>query len=1093
MVARSLLTDWNASNDGSHYVYAHPLERPDSDDREYRLVRLANQLEVLLISDPETDRASAALDVHVGNLSDPDQLEGLAHFCEHLLFMGTEKYPKENDYYSYLSEHSGYANAFTGTENTNYYFEVGHLWLEGALDRFSRFFIDPLFSESCTERELRAVDSEHKKNLQSDCWRIAQVEKTLSNPKHPWRHFETGNLETLMEAPKRRGADVRQELLKFHETFYSANIMKLCVLGKESLDQLTEWVTSKFSHVRNKSIPIPEFEGHPLTENEVKKQIFVKSVKHNRTLDVTFPFPDQNPYFESQPANYISHLIGHEGPGSILSFLKKKGWATYLSSGTCYGGRGFGFFHVGIDVTDDGLHHYEDIVAVIFQYIEMLKKEGVKKWIFDEVQSLAAIEFKFTEKYPPSQYTSWLTQQMQEGYPPQWTISGTSLLRAYNPQLIEEHLALLRPDNFRLTLASQEFPDGIQCDKVEQWYSTEYTVMSLTERLQKMLNELPRNDAFFLPTPNEFIPTDLDVNKRVVKDKQTKPDLIQETNMLRLWYKQDDTFWIPKTNVWILFRNPLTYATPRNAVISTLYISLLEDSLTEYSYNAEVAGLSYHLSTDPNGIALNVGGYSDKLPLLLEKVIKRMKTINIAADRFKVIKDQVHRMYKNFFLEPPFQHASYYLTYAIREKMWKCDDLANELADIQLQDVQSFYPSILSNVHIESLVHGNLDKDSAITMLRNIQDVLQARPLMPGQFISSRSLNLPLGESFVYQLPVRDPDNVNSAIEYYYQICDVIDIPLRARLSLVAQMAQEPCFNQLRTREQLGYLVFSGIRRHIGIMGLRIIIQSERDTVYLENRVEVFLDALREIIVKMTDKEYQAQVNSLIADKQEKFKNMGQEGAKYWGDIDCGYYEFDDVEKDVAELRTVEKNSLIEFFDAYINPASPKFRKLSVHLQSQKAIPSPPPPSNKKIIDVESLHSCLEAAKGPNVEKLSLEELNKAISKEGIAGLPAEKLLQKLLVDELKANEDDIERVMAKYAETSAGYVDDQATTATNGASNGHNNDSCDSDKEIEESLRKRDHSKLVDSNNTITDLINFKNQMPLSPAAVPFFLFSRI
>ena len=71
MVARSLLTDWNASNDGSHYVYAHPLERPDSDDREYRLVRLANQLEVLLISDPETDRASAALDVHVGNLSDP--------------------------------------------------------------------------------------------------------------------------------------------------------------------------------------------------------------------------------------------------------------------------------------------------------------------------------------------------------------------------------------------------------------------------------------------------------------------------------------------------------------------------------------------------------------------------------------------------------------------------------------------------------------------------------------------------------------------------------------------------------------------------------------------------------------------------------------------------------------------------------------------------------------------------------------------------------------------------------------------------------------------------------------------------------------
>lgn len=88
-----------------------------------------------------------------------DDLQGLAHFCEHLLFMGTEKYPKENDYNQYLAEHSGFSNAFTGVENTNYYFEIGHEYLGGALDRFAQFFISPLFSASCTERELRAVDS----------------------------------------------------------------------------------------------------------------------------------------------------------------------------------------------------------------------------------------------------------------------------------------------------------------------------------------------------------------------------------------------------------------------------------------------------------------------------------------------------------------------------------------------------------------------------------------------------------------------------------------------------------------------------------------------------------------------------------------------------------------------------------------------------------------------------------------------------------------------------------------------------------------------------------------------------------------------
>lgn len=170
--------------------------------------------------------------------------------------MGTEKYPKENDYNQYLSEHSGFSNAFTGVEDTNYYFEVGQEHLEGALDRFAQFFISPLFSDSCTERELKAVDSgntiglytfsfcvcinifyflEHKKNRQQDSWRMFQLEKSLSNPEHPYCHFGTGNLETLFENPKKNGQDIREELLKFHDSYYSANIMKLCVLGRGNM------------------------------------------------------------------------------------------------------------------------------------------------------------------------------------------------------------------------------------------------------------------------------------------------------------------------------------------------------------------------------------------------------------------------------------------------------------------------------------------------------------------------------------------------------------------------------------------------------------------------------------------------------------------------------------------------------------------------------------------------------------------------------------------------------------------------------------------------------------------------------------------
>jgi insulysin len=72
-------------------VLTDMMEKPSLDIRQYRVIRLRNQLEVLLIHDPETDKASAALDVHVGSFSDPKDMPGLAHAVEHMLFMGTEK------------------------------------------------------------------------------------------------------------------------------------------------------------------------------------------------------------------------------------------------------------------------------------------------------------------------------------------------------------------------------------------------------------------------------------------------------------------------------------------------------------------------------------------------------------------------------------------------------------------------------------------------------------------------------------------------------------------------------------------------------------------------------------------------------------------------------------------------------------------------------------------------------------------------------------------------------------------------------------------------------------------------------------------
>ena len=126
------------------------------------------------------------LDVNVGSFTDKEyNISGLAHFCEHLLFMGTEKYPKENEYSNYLSKHSGSSNAYTAAEHTNYYFQVGADYLEGALDRFSQFFIAPLFSKSCQDREINAVDSENKKTCKVICGGyISWINLRVTRPIH---------------------------------------------------------------------------------------------------------------------------------------------------------------------------------------------------------------------------------------------------------------------------------------------------------------------------------------------------------------------------------------------------------------------------------------------------------------------------------------------------------------------------------------------------------------------------------------------------------------------------------------------------------------------------------------------------------------------------------------------------------------------------------------------------------------------------------------------------------------------------------------------------------------------------------------------
>ncbi|XP_024660410.1 insulin-degrading enzyme isoform X2 [Maylandia zebra] len=907
--------------------------RSPEDKREYRGLEFINGLKAVLISDPTTDKSSAALDVHIGSLSDPPNISGLAHFCEHMLFLGTEKYPKENEYSQFLSEHAGSSNAFTSGEHTNYYFDVSHEHLQGALDRFAQFFLCPLFDESCKDREVNAVDSEHEKNLMNDAWRLFQLEKATGNPKHPFSKFGTGNKLTLETRPSKEGVDVRQELLKFHSTYYSSNLMGLCVLGRESLDELTAMVVKLFGEVENKNVPVPEFPEHPFQEQHLKQFYKVVPIKDIRNLYVTFPIPDLQKYYKSNPGHYLGHLIGHEGPGSLLSELKSKGWVNTLVGGQKEGARGFMFFIINVDLTEEGLLHVEDIIFHMFQYIQKLRTEGPQEWVFEECKDLNNVAFRFKDKERPRGYTSKIAGLLHY-YPLEEVLAAEYLLEEFRPDLIEMVLDKLRPEHVRVAVVSKSF-EG-QTDITEEWYGTQYKQEAISEETIKKWANADLNGKFKLPMKNEFIPTNFEIYP-LEKDSPSVPTLIKDTAMSKVWFKQDDKFFLPKACLNFEFFSRYLYADPLHCNMTYLLLRLLKDDLKEYTYAARLAGLVYGVASGMNAILLSVKGYSDKQHILLKKIIEKMATFEIDEKRFDIIKEAYMRSLNNFRAEQPHQHAMYYLRLLMTEVAWTKDELREALDDVTLPRLKAFIPQLLSRLHIEALLHGNITKESALGMMQMVEDTLiehaHTKPLLPSQLIRYREVQVPDGGWYVYQQ--RNEVHNNCGIEIYYQT-DMQTTHDNMLLELFCQIISEPCFNTLRTKEQLGYIVFSGPRRANGVQGLRFIIQSEKAPHYLESRVEAFLCTMEKAVEEMSEEAFQKHIQALAIRRLDKPKKLSAECAKYWGEIISQQYNFDRDNIEVAYLKTLTKENVMEFYRERLTVEAPKRHKVSVHVLSRE-------------------------------------------------------------------------------------------------------------------------------------------------------------
>uniref|UniRef100_A0A1J3JW63 Zinc-metallopeptidase, peroxisomal n=2 Tax=Noccaea caerulescens TaxID=107243 RepID=A0A1J3JW63_NOCCA len=909
------------------------IVKPRTDKREYRRIVLKNSLEVLLISDPETDKCAASMDVSVGSFSDPQGLEGIAHFLEHMLFYASEKYPEEESYSKYMTEHGGSTNAYTSSENTNYHFDVNTDCFHEALDRFAQFFIKPLMSADATMREIKAVDSENQKNLLSDTWRIRQLQKHLSREDHPYHKFSTGNMETLHVRPEARGIDTRSELLKFYDEYYSANIMHLVVYGKENLDKTQSLVERLFQEIRNTNKGIPRFPGQPCTRDHLQVLVKVVPIRQGHELTVSWPVTPSIHHYEAAPCRYLSHLIGHEGEGSLFHALKILGWATGLHAGEADKTMEYSFFNVWINLTDAGHEHMEDILGLLFRHIKLLQESGVSKWIFEELSSISETKFHYQAKTHPISYATDISSKMKI-YPTKHWLIGSSLPSKFNPDIVQKVLDELSPSNVRIFWESNKF-EG-KTDKVEPWYNTAYSLEKITEfTIQEWMKSSPHVNLL-LPTPNVFIPTDLSL-KNVI-DKDMFPVLLRKTSFSRLWYKPDTKFFKPKAYVKMDFNCPLAVSSPDAVVLSNLFVWLLVDYLNEYAYYAQAAGLHYGLSLSENGFELYLVGFNHKLRILLEAVIQKIARFEVKPDRFSVIKETVTKAYQNYKFRQPYHQAMSYCSMVLQDQTWPWTEELDALSLLEAQDLVNFVPMLLSRTFVECYTAGNVEKKEAESMVKHIEDVLFndpkpiCRPVYPSQILTNRIAELGTGMKYLYHQQGSNPSDENSALLHYIQVHQD-EFSMNVKLQLFCLIAKQATFHQLRTVEQLGYITSLSRRNDSGVYGVQFIIQSSvKGPGHIDSRVESLLKDLESKLYKISDEEFKSNVTALIDMKLEKHKNLKEESRFYWREIQSGTLKFNRKEAEVAALEQLQKQELIDFFDEYIKVGAARKKSLSIRV-----------------------------------------------------------------------------------------------------------------------------------------------------------------
>ncbi|WP_340677012.1 insulinase family protein [Paraglaciecola sp.] len=808
------------------------------DPAEYRALTLPNGMKLLVVSDKQLLSAYGALAVNAGYFNDPDELPGLAHLYEHMLSKGSAAYPEIAEYKKFLADNGGKSNASTSAFSSNYYFQVNTGQLQPALQRFSAQFIHPLIPQTMVYKERHAVDAEFQLKFQDKGRRKREVLRQLVDVNHPYRHFSTGNIDTLQDTPDQ---SLHQALLQFSKDFYCAPRMAAVIAAPEEIDTLLGLARQAFanlpSHCAQELTSSPE----PFTQNLAGKTLDIQSLSKQSLLTMSFVVPDNQDTTSTLAAPYMQWLIESNHANGLVAHLKSLNLIKSLNTSSTTIDEQRSLFNIEFRLTDSGWEQPHQVLAAAFDYVDSLKQQALDPNIFAIYHNLQLQAFNQKSSHKgSSEVRSLATRLLFE--PAAHLLSNGQVAQQFSATTLQHWLHYLSPDQLLVIREHKTLPTGQT--KTEAYYQTRYQINS-------PINFTQQHYPYQLPKTLRYV-------KPASSDK-----ILNFTSATQLNASSDITTWyLPKSKVDDSYAAVTVYIDQPTdkldfAYLNPLLAKHLRTNLAVLVNQAQQAKISVDISDTQTGLRLHIYGRNGDWPLLMQELLQGLQSVSSEQSNLThSIKDQLGGL-QNFAKQRLKEQSNEWLEQQLNFKP-KIEGQIAFLKQLKHEYYTQFVSDYLQQAHLTVFYSGHILQSDQLNIDGQIASLAHNRSqVSPAPTSSALS---PL------KLDSRNNSSGDSAVQLFQLPADN-NLKSLAALHVLASTIKAPFFNQLRTQEQLGYSVQAGLKKRYGHTLLNFYVQSPKATATeLYTRIIKFNLWYRDYLLQLSPEQFNTmQYNASVA------------------------------------------------------------------------------------------------------------------------------------------------------------------------------------------------------------------------------------